>query len=413
MFAVAILILSSYSVKSQSVAATNENSIPNIPAGALVVPDDYPTIQAAIGNASAGDTVYVKKGTYSYIGGGDNAILIDKPLSLIGEDSQKTVITRTEGYIRYTYNVISIIADNVTVSGFTIIGNRGLVGIRIEGIHSQPSGIKIIGNNIASSLWGIATYGGENYIISQNNLTENDYAISFESSNSVISGNNITENHLYGLNIGSCQNVNAKENNISGNGLNASNHDEGDVGGLIFWIGANNVYVYENNITDNRFGVRFSRSCNNSEVYNNNIMRNGLGINLFNSASGGLGNKVYYNNIIDNTQNANVQNNGAGVVLWDNGYVGNYWSDYKSKYPNATEVDASAIGNTQYIIDENNTDHYPLMRQVDISSTAPPTASISASDILVLTIAIIVVVVVLLVSVVSLLFYRKHQKMAN
>ena len=29
----------------------------------ITVPDDYLTIQAAIGNASAGDTVFVKKGT--------------------------------------------------------------------------------------------------------------------------------------------------------------------------------------------------------------------------------------------------------------------------------------------------------------------------------------------------------------
>ena len=30
----------------------------------IVVPDDYPTIQGAIGNASDGDTIYVKKGIY-------------------------------------------------------------------------------------------------------------------------------------------------------------------------------------------------------------------------------------------------------------------------------------------------------------------------------------------------------------
>jgi hypothetical protein len=46
----------------------------------ITVPDDYPTIQEAIGNASAGDTVYVKKGTYyapHY-----QVIVIDKSLSL-------------------------------------------------------------------------------------------------------------------------------------------------------------------------------------------------------------------------------------------------------------------------------------------------------------------------------------------
>jgi hypothetical protein len=49
--------------------------------------------------------------------------------------------------------------------------------------------------------------------------------------------------------------------------------------------------------------------------------------------------------------------------FWDNGYPsgGNYWSDYKEKYPNATELDESGIWSTPYVIDENNTDNYPLI----------------------------------------------------
>jgi hypothetical protein len=41
--------------------------------------------------------------------------------------------------------------------------------------------------------------------------------------------------------------------------------------------------------------------------------------------------------------------------------VGNYWSDYLTKYPSATQVDSSGIWNTSYEIDANNTDYYPLM----------------------------------------------------
>jgi hypothetical protein len=49
--------------------------------------------------------------------------------------------------------------------------------------------------------------------------------------------------------------------------------------------------------------------------------------------------------------------------VWDNGYPsgGNYWSDYQTKYLNATEIDSSSIWNTPYVIDTNNTDFYPLM----------------------------------------------------
>jgi hypothetical protein len=49
--------------------------------------------------------------------------------------------------------------------------------------------------------------------------------------------------------------------------------------------------------------------------------------------------------------------------VWDDGYPsgGNYWSDYQTTYPNASEIDSSGIWNTPYVIDANNTDHYPLM----------------------------------------------------
>jgi len=45
-----------------------------------------------------------------------------------------------------------------------------------------------------------------------------------------------------------------------------------------------------------------------------------------------------------------------GSNVWDNSVEGNFWSDY-----NGTDANQDGIGDTPYIIDENNTDHYPLM----------------------------------------------------
>jgi hypothetical protein len=72
--------------------------------------------------------------------------------------------------------------------------------------------------------------------------------------------------------------------------------------------------------------------------------------------------------------------NGTDVVLWDSGKEGNYWSDYQTRYPDAKEKGTSGIGDTPYIIDENNTDHYPLMSPVAISSTPPPTSKPSSDS---------------------------------
>ena len=52
----------------------------------IIVPDDYSTIQAAINASNAGDTIYVKNGTYF------ETLVIDKPLRVIGESRTNTII---------------------------------------------------------------------------------------------------------------------------------------------------------------------------------------------------------------------------------------------------------------------------------------------------------------------------------
>lgn len=380
----------------------------------IVVPDDYPTIQAAVDNASAGDTVYVKKGTY--YAPHDQVIVIDKSLSLIGEEPKNTIIDGINkgeypmGHYVMSWNAITIYASNVTITGFTIKNCNTAISVDE---HSFPTGIKIIGNNISNNHIPITIWSGSNFLISGNNIADNDAGVGNWASNGVISDNNIT-----GLGVWGCQNVTIKENNISGYGFFA--------GGLSL-LDSDNIYVYENNITDNlEFGIQFERGCNNSAIYNNNIMRNEVGVLLNNFvfvsfSQVGSGNKVYSNNLIENTQNAfvkttypynismidNAIGNGTDVVLWDNGKIGNYWSDYQSKYPNATEVNASGVGNIPYLIDENNTDHYPLLLPVDISAESTPQLPRREPF---PTVLVAIATMVLVVGVGGLLFYFKKRK---
>ena len=72
----------------------------------ITVPDDYLSIQDAIDNAVDGDTIFVKRGTYV-----ENPV-VDKSVSLVGEDRDATVIDVTAG--------LKVKRDNVTVTGLTI-----------------------------------------------------------------------------------------------------------------------------------------------------------------------------------------------------------------------------------------------------------------------------------------------------
>jgi hypothetical protein len=69
---------------------------------------------------------------------------------------------------------------------------------------------------------------------------------------------------------------------------------------------------------------------------------------------------------------------GQSFNSWDNGTQGNYWSNYLTIYPNATELDSSGTGNTPYVLvdyegssssklDTLNTDYYPLLAPVSNS----------------------------------------------
>ncbi len=362
----------------------------------IVVPDDFPTIKGAINNANNGDTVFVRKGTYkpnpNENGHMGTDITIDKQISLIGEDREQTII---EG-VRHTYiyNIIAIESDNVKISNLTLDGTKDSMG----SLGIGGSGCTVTGN----ILIGDVSIGGENCTFSKNRLTNSRLYI--HGSNNLIEDNSLMKGYQ-GIALDSCQNVTVRDNVISNMGTEGIH----DSGGL--YLSGGPFYIYRNNITDNRnFAIEFNFGSFNVSIFQNNILRNKVGINLISidSSAVGLNNVVFYNNFEDNEQNVAVEHENLGtsssgqfgrtdVVSWDNGAVGNYWSDYWG------------IGN--YVIDENNVDHFPLTKPVDISTTAPTPSPFQSNP--TLTLLTIVAVTILALIIVSLLLFRRHRKTAK
>jgi nitrous oxidase accessory protein NosD len=344
------------------------------PLGAIVVPVDYPTIQAAIDNAPSGSTIYVKNGVYKEL------LTINKPLSLIGENNQNTII---QGYtqVPLTTITIQIQADNVAISNFMINGYTTCIQI-----SQEFSSCKISQNVIQNyTFYGIVAQGGNNQLISHNTIIgKNNSAqgIYLGSSNSNIIENSIT-NNLVGV-IAQSSNV-----IINGNIINSNGYTSEELyakGGLLLRL-PGPYYVFDNNITGNQgAGINFE-GCNNTLVHNNYLSENEVGICLLNYIyiNSTVGSKitVYQNNFVNNEEQAIVSKdwlgygspldidahavNGTDIVSWDNGTTGNYWSDNQTRYPDATQNNNTCTYNTPYTIDANNKDNFPLLKEVNIN----------------------------------------------
>jgi hypothetical protein len=119
-----ILLASSITLQFNVVKATTAKEI--------IVPDDFSSIQSAINSAKAGDTIFVRSGNYNITTGNDNqmsgnSLFINKSISVIGQGCENTIITTTQ---IGPYDVgIDIAANNVTISGFTIVGNANVIVI--------------------------------------------------------------------------------------------------------------------------------------------------------------------------------------------------------------------------------------------------------------------------------------------
>jgi len=265
----------------------------------IVVPTDFSTVQAAINNASDGDTVFVCNGTYF------ENVVVNKTVVLVGEDRDTTIIDGGgNGF------AIHVTSDNVSVSGFTV-RNSGSPIVQVSNVDN----CNLTGNTVIDGFVGIYLLNVKGSYIGSNTISNNYIGIRFESCDgNTLKNNNVTINQDAGVHVAYSSTMVASSNFLVGNinqgfYLNHSSENivrenlvaENGVGIRLHYSSDN--MIVDNNVTDNsEEGVKFYYSSGN-EVSGNSISHNGYGIRLTYSGN----NKLRSNNIESNNYNFGVE----------------------------------------------------------------------------------------------------------
>ncbi len=266
---------------------------------------------------------------------------------------------------KVTYTLVDSILGSITVLGDNIV---------LDGAGHTLQGTRVYGSR------GIDLSGRTNVTVQNVHIKGFYYGIWLsESSGNTIIANDIIANDQDGVVLEHSSSNVVRENNITGNkqtNVELLSSDCNSIFGNIIadsWLGimgkpsSNYNVISGNNITNNYIGVGFSDSSNYNCIYGNNITNaSDLGI-WFERSSG---NRVYRNFFTYNDRQAYVKPGYANV--WDNGFPsgGNYWSDYAG-----TDENKDGFGDTPYIIDAQNADHYPLTSSAPIVDVESPILS--------------------------------------
>ncbi len=194
------------------------------------------------------------------------------------------------------------------------------IGTAIEDSSADSANSTITKNTITNAAQGI-TVQGPNSFISENNFSNIYIPIGVNGNYSTISKNNII-NGINGIYLtGSFSNI--IRNNLANFSESA----------ITINLGTNSQ-IYENSILESKYAIIIRPSVVSQKIENN----------IF-----------YHNNFINNTQTIQI-NSPSNKNYWEHNSEGNYWSNYSN-----TDNNKDGIGDSPYIIDENNIDNFPLM----------------------------------------------------
>ncbi|PVX23033.1 MAG: hypothetical protein CW691_11795 [Candidatus Bathyarchaeum sp.] len=212
--------------------------------------------------------------------------------------------------------VVLVNCTNITVENLELSKNRqGIILVATTNSTIQKNSVQVVSE-------AITVYASSNNKIANNIIFDGGRGIHLVSSfQNTVTGNSIKDRST------AIKLENSDKNIINGNIISEENS-----GGIDF-DASNNNQVFNNSISDcTRRALWFWNHASQNVFYCNNFFNNKWHI------------ETYVTDFQQFPRN-----------IWDNGTVGNYWDNY-----NGTDSNGNGIGDTPYVIDENNKDNHPL-----------------------------------------------------
>ncbi len=268
-------------------------------------PGNYTRIQEAIDNSSSGDTIYVYSGIYNETFQYANkcCVKIPRSLNLIGENKTTTIINGNE-----RYDTISVTANNVNISGFTI-QRGGIPGTNAYGrglSMQQVSKVMVSEVIFTNNYIGIFLNLNDDILLKNLTFTNKSGGISFWD------GKNCTITHCIFDNSG-----------IGVRGFSPSRKGS--------------LYIYNNLFTNNSsigLGYLCIDSHGNVTIESNLFTDNSCCISTYICK----GVNIVRNNFIKNTKNVKLVKESSilltpSYIDFKQNWINNYWDDWKQYLP--------------------------------------------------------------------------------
>jgi len=232
--------------------------------------------------------------------------------------------------------------DNIVIDGegFTLKVSSACPVYKRNGIIlSGRRNVTVKDMQIDMAWYGILVENCSNITISRVVITKSLHGIHLSnSSNNGIIESTVTSNYHDGIQVYSSTTNRIKRNIIQ------NNKEEG----ITLELSVNNI-ISENVIKNNLDGIVLIESSHNYIISNNITTNTDTGIWVLSSSE----NIIYHNNFIDNPVQIYTFNSNN---VWDDSFVGNYWSNYEG-----FDGNGDGIGDIPYVIGKYNQDRYPLM----------------------------------------------------